>query len=117
MNYSKVQTGQKGELLAREYLQEKGYLIVETNYRQKLGEIDIIVIKNETIAFVEVRTKTSLQFGTAAESITNAKKHKIIKVAQYYLTGQRKDIAYRFDVITVFLDKSSVKIEHYENAF
>lgn len=117
MNYSKVETGQKGELLAKEYLQEKGYHIIKTNFRQKFGEIDIIVEKNNILAFVEVRTKTSLRFGTAAESITKPKKQKIIKVAQYYLAGQRKDIAYRFDVITIFLDKNSVKIEHYENAF
>ena len=117
MNYSKVQTGQKGEKLAKEYLQDKGYCIIETNFWQKFGEIDIIALKDDILVFVEVRTKTSRNFGTAAESITNTKKQKIKRVAQYYLATQRIDLAYCFDVVTVFLDKKSVEIEHYENAF
>lgn len=116
---NKKDTGNLGEKLAANFLRKKGYNIIETNYRCKQGEIDIVAHKKESLIFVEVRTKTGNDFGIPEESVTSSKKEKLIAAAFNYLTERHKhNLIWRIDFIAVDLDsKGKVKrIELIENA-
>ncbi len=112
-------TGALGEKLARDYLKKKGYEILETNYRCPRGEIDIIAQHDSCLVFVEVRTKTSLAFGTPEESITGAKMDHLRNSAQYYRqTHHKLPASWRIDVMAVELDEQRrcKRLELIENA-
>jgi len=112
-------TGQLGEKLAQDFLKERGYRIVTTNYRSPDGEIDIIVSKDGVLVFVEVRAKSSRTFGTPEESITARKKQKLIAVSQHYLQNHEpQSISWRIDFVAVELDNVGrlIRIEHIEDA-
>ncbi len=113
------QTGILGEKLAREFLKRQGYRILETNYRCPRGEIDIVARHKDSLVFVEVRTKTSLEFGSPGESITHAKQGRMRTTALHYL--QEHDnlpLQWRIDVVSVELDQRGklLHIELIENA-
>jgi len=109
--------GQKGENIAKNYLIKHGYRIIESNFRTKIGEIDIIAKKNKLIVFVEVKTRSNLLFGCPYEAVDYRKQQKIIKTAQYYLLQNKHlSIQYRFDIIEVFANQN-YRINHIENAF
>lgn len=115
----KIKKGQKGENLATEFLQKKGYLILERNWRySKLGEIDIIAQQNNTIAFIEVKTRSTNLFGEPIEAITPSKIKKIYKLAEIYLNNQisSANLNYRFDAISVKLGQNT-EIIHNENIY
>lgn len=112
-------TGILGEKLARDFLGRNGYHIIETNYRCPEGEIDIIARCEDTLVFVEVRTKQCLEFGSPEESITPAKMRKLRAVASHY--GQNHDnlpLSWRIDVVAIELDRNRQvsRIELIENA-
>jgi putative endonuclease len=113
------EVGKLGEKLAQKFLKKHGYRIRETGFRCRHGEIDIIVQKKDCLVFVEVRTKSSLDFGTPEESITQAKKERLIASALTY-TSTHQDLPplWRIDVIAIELDdKGKLKrIELIENA-
>lgn len=101
-------TGSMGELLARDFLKRKGYRILETNYRCRSGEIDIIALHHGSLTFVEVRTKANLDFGTPEESITSDKQQHLKHVAFHYLqTHPELSDSWQIDVIAVELDKNN----------
>ena len=107
-----------GEELAANFLKKRGYKIIERNFRKGYGEIDIIAVKNEILIFVEVKTRTSSNFGTPFEAITTWKLKSLVKTAQFYkslhlLLPQ----ALRIDAVSVKLsnDNSVEKIELLEN--
>lgn len=105
--------GDNAEQLAAEYLKKNGYKILETNYRSPYGEIDIIgEIGRETV-FVEVKYRSSSDFGAGYEAVNSKKCQKIIKTAQIYMNEKNISGSGRFDVISI--DKS--EINHIENAF
>jgi putative endonuclease len=111
--------GKLGEKEARKFLKKRGYRIRETGFRCRHGEIDIIAQKKDWLVFVEVRTKSSLDFGTPEESITQAKKEKLIASALTYTsTHQNLPPLWRIDVVAIELnDKGKTqRIEHIENA-
>lgn len=110
--------GEKGEAIAVRHLQKKGYRIIETNYRNKLGEIDIIAQDKDTIVFAEVKTRRSVQFGNPKQAVTVQKQKKISMVALYYLksTGQSGARA-RFDVVGVISNRDEPRVEIIKNAF
>ena len=111
--------GDIGEKLAMEFLKKKGYRIRETNFRCREGEIDIIAKKKDCLVFVEVRTKTTSDFGSPEESVTSAKKRKLIASALVYLNSH-KDLPniWRIDFVGIELDQDSKvrRIELIENA-
>ncbi len=112
-------TGILGEKLARDFLKKRGYHILETNYRCPEGEIDIIARHKDSLVFIEVRTKTSLKFGSPEESITQTKKERLRTVASRY--GQTHDDLpplWRIDVVAVELNQKGklTRIELIENA-
>jgi putative endonuclease len=112
-------TGLTGERVARDFLEKNGYHVIETNYRCPGGEIDIIARQENTLVFVEVRTKKSVQFGSPEESITPAKKERLRTVAAHY--GQNHDnlpSLWRIDVVAIQMDRRDrvTRIEIIENA-
>ena len=119
MSLSRRQRGDIGEKLARQHLQRLGYKILETNLRSREGEIDIIAQDKEELVFVEVRTRASDEFGTPEESVTPAKKEKLISLALAYLqTHPHLPSLWRIDVVAVELDREgkASRIELIQNA-
>jgi len=111
--------GNTGEKLARDFLKKKGYKIRDTNFRCREGEIDIVAEKKGCLVFVEVRTKTSSVFGSPEESVTFAKKEKLIASALTYLNNhQNLPESWRIDFVAVELDQKgkAKRIELIENA-
>lgn len=111
-------TGIKGENIAAAYLQDNGYTIIERNYRKQYGEVDIIATYKNTLVFVEVKTRTSTQFGTGFEAITYWKLKSLIKTAQVYKKFHpRLPNALRIDAISIMLDQNGTlkDIQHMEN--
>lgn len=109
--------GKKSEIIASQFLQKKGYKILEMNYKNKIGEIDIIAQDKDYLVFVEVKARMSRLFGDPAEAVTEEKQFKIRSVAQMYLMSKRKmDANCRFDVVAVLGD-DDCEIRHIINAF
>ncbi|ANW99334.1 hypothetical protein CSTERTH_09970 [Thermoclostridium stercorarium subsp. thermolacticum DSM 2910] len=113
--------GEKGEDFAVEYLKRKNYRILCRNYRAgKLGEIDLIAVKDNRIIFAEVKTRTGDIFGTPAEAVSYKKQKTIKKVASCFLKEYNmSDCEISFDVIEVIMTKDyrPVNINHIEEAF
>lgn len=110
--------GEKGEALAVRRLKKAGYKIIETNYRNRLGEIDIIAKENDTIVFVEVKSRRSAHFGNPKQAVTLQKQKKISMVALYYLKTMDLNTARaRFDVVTVISNRDTPQVEIIRNAF
>jgi len=112
-------TGILGEKLARDFLKKRGYRVLDTNYRCPEGEIDIVARHQDTLVFVEVRARTSSEFGTPEESITPVKKKRLRATALHY--GQTHDSLpelWRIDVVAIELDMKGkpLRIELIENA-
>jgi len=99
--------GAAGEKLARAFLKKKGYKIIETNFRCRHGEIDIITRKGGSVVFVEVRTKSSDAFGTPEESVTRQKRERLVATALTYLTNH-SDLPedWRIDLLAIETDRS-----------
>jgi len=113
------ETGMLGENIACDFLGKNGYHIIEKNYRCPGGEIDIIARQEDTLVFVEVRTKTSRRFGTPEESITPTKMERLRTVAAHY--GQNRSnlpASWRIDVVAIQMDSRGKvsRIEIIENA-
>jgi len=94
--------GELGERWARDYLEKRGYRIRETNFHCREGEIDIVAQHEDSLVFVEVRTKTGSAFGTPEESVTTAKQEKLASVAMSYLqTHDGLPSEWRIDVVAI----------------
>lgn len=104
--------------MALTFLQKNGYRILETNFRHKSGEIDIIAKDKGILCFVEVKTRRSLDFGLPQESITAAKQKQIAKAALFYLSRNNLlEANARFDVVSVLYEGAGRKIELIKDAF
>ena len=111
-------SGTLGENAAVKLLKKKGYQILARNFRKKYGELDIIAKKDDLIAFVEVKLRSTKYFGTAAEAVNFKKQQRIIRTAKAYIVQKRLDCAFRFDVIEVYHKGLSVtEVNHIESAF
>lgn len=108
--------GNLGEKIACKFLIQKGFKVLDTNYRIKSGEVDIIAKFEDELVFVEVKSRMDLRFGYGRDAINNKKIKKITNTAKHYIFSKKfYDSKIRFDVIEVyFMDK---KINHIENAF
>ncbi|NML60516.1 YraN family protein [Massilia sp. RP-1-19] len=98
---AKQQEGRIGEQEALTYLQQRGLELVETNFNCKAGEIDLIMRERDTLVFVEVRKRSGKLKGAAADSITPAKKRRVICAAQLYLSRFPRMPECRIDVVTI----------------
>jgi putative endonuclease len=110
--------GEKSENLAAWYLKENGYKIIEQNYRNRMGEIDIIAQDKKTIVFVEVKSRRSIRYGSPKWAVTPQKQRKISMVALYYLKATKQiDVKARFDVVAITSNRDEPQIEVVKNAF
>ena len=109
-------TGRHGEELAVEYLKKKGLKILHTNWQiHNQGEIDIIAEQRNTLVFIEVKTRSSLDFGNPLEAIDNKKLEQMKKTALLFLSQNKKHYDnIRFDAVSILL-KPEIKIYHLEN--
>ena len=110
--------GNSGEAEAVKYLKKMKYKILELNFRNKLGEIDIIAEDKGTIVFIEVKTRQTISFGSPKEAITKNKQRNISMVALSWLKAKKKsDVKARFDVISIIFNKKVLDVELIKNAF
>ena len=110
--------GKQSELLASNYLRLSGYNILELNYRNRIGEIDIIARDGPVLVFIEVKSRKTARFGSPKNAITPIKQMKISKTALAYLkeSGQLNNKA-RFDVVAIDARYNPPDIEVVKNAF
>lgn len=113
------QMGNTSEDIALDYFTEHGYQLIQRNFQCKAGEIDLIVQKDDTLVFVEVRSRTGNQYGEPSETVNRKKQEKIKKTARYYLyCNQYLEKYYsRFDVISIVWQNGSPAIEWIPDAF
>ena len=105
MTTHRIRLGKWGEGVASRFLQEKGYVLLATNYRCRWGEVDIVAQEGEELVFVEVRTRRGVEFGTPEESVTAAKARKLIATAQEFLQEHDQvNAGWRIDLIAIRLD-------------
>lgn len=114
-----MKTGFQGENLAAQFLMEKGFEVVQRNYRFNKGEIDLIVQKGDWVIFVEVKTRTSTAYGEPEEILGEIKARKIYEAAEDYIFRFDWQGHVRFDVISVKLSddyQKVLEIMHFEDA-
>lgn len=113
--------GKLGEDLAAAYLEENGYSIVERNFVIQKAEIDIIAQKDSTLAIIEVKTRSSLDFGSPQDFVKQKKIQLLIKAVNAYINYREKDfgedLEIRFDIVAIHKNGESFAIEHLTDAF
>jgi len=109
--------GKKGEQLAVDYLLDKGYNIVERNYRFDKAEVDIIAQKDNTLAIVEVKTRSSIDFGNPQDFVKPKQIQRLVKAVDEYVTVNGLDVEVRFDIIAIVKKGRLFDIEHLQDAF
>jgi putative endonuclease len=109
--------GKLGEKLAVKYLQKNGYSILETNWTFQKAEIDIIAKKENILAVVEVKTRSSLDFGLPQDFVKTKKIQLLVKAIDAYVNEKELDIDVRFDIIAIHKEGKSFAIEHLVDAF
>lgn len=109
----RISLGKEGEKLAIDFLLEKGYKILEQNFRSPIGEIDIIARDRDYIVIIEVKRRISSVFGDPVFAVNQKKQKRLKKLALYYLSRLGKEYPIRFDIIAI----KGKEIEHIENAF
>ena len=109
--------GKKGEQLAVNFLVENGYDIVERNYRFNKAEVDIIAQKEDVLAIIEVKTRSTADFGNPQDFVKPKQIKNLVKAVDEYVTVNSLDVEVRFDIIAIVKEKKEFKIEHLEDAF
>jgi len=111
--------GERGEALARKYFTDRGFNVVERNFRCRWGEIDLILRKDRVFRFVEVKFRHSLDYGLPQESVIRRKQNKIRKVTLYWLRLRRlsMDTDIHFDVLAIYEQRSRIQFSYLEDAF
>ncbi|SEM06847.1 putative endonuclease [Aquimarina amphilecti] len=109
--------GKEGEKLAVEFLEKNGYKILEQNYRYLKAEIDIIAKKNDTIVVIEVKTRSTLEFGNPQDFVKPKQIQLLVKAINHYVEENDLNEEVRFDIVAIIKNKLGIKIEHLEDAF
>jgi putative endonuclease len=112
-----MKLGTRGEELAVKFLKKKGYRIKVCNYKTRIGEIDIIASDGETLVFVEVKTRESLEYGHPFEAVNARKRKKIANVALLYLKKFEDLPPCRFDIVSIFINEGEAECELIKDAF
>jgi putative endonuclease len=108
--------GHKGEQQAVLYLLDKGYRILNRNYRYLKAEVDIIAIKDNVLIGVEVKTRSNVYFGNPQDFIDKKKIQLLVKAMNHYVESHKLNVEVRFDIVAL-IGKTSFKIMHIEDAF
>lgn len=109
--------GEKGEDLAVNFLLKKGYEILERNYTFQKAEVDIIAQKEDVLAVVEVKTRSTNVFGNPQDFLKPKQIQRIVKAVDNYVTSNQLDVEVRFDIIAIVKQGNQFDIEHLENAY
>jgi len=109
--------GLKGEQLAADYLKKEGCIILFRNYKTPYGEVDIIVKDNDTVVFVEVKTRTNTSFGHPFEAVDFKKQERLKRIALFYIKSINRQPKVRFDIISICYEEGKYQIEHIKEAF
>lgn len=109
--------GQRGETLAREYLEQQGFQFITANWWCKAGEIDLIMKEGLTLVFVEVRTRRPTSYGLGYETVLWQKQKKLLRAGRWYMQSVRWRGDARFDVVSIIDHPGRQEIEHIPNAF
>ena len=109
--------GKLGEELAVDFLQQNGYEILETNWTFQKAEVDIIAQKENTLAIVEVKTRSTIDFGLPQDFVKPKKIQLLVKAVNEYVVQNELDVEVRFDIIAIHIEGNQLNIEHLEDAF
>lgn len=109
--------GREGEALAANFLQQKGYEIVDRNWHYGPKEIDIVAREGDTMVFVEVKTRSTLAFELPQEAVTKKKMKNLVEAADAYMIQNNIDLEGRFDIVAVLNGNPPKVIEHLEGAW
>lgn len=109
--------GKKGEQLAVNYLSKNGYEIIERNYRFDKAEVDVIAKKENTLAIVEVKTRSSTDFGNPQDFVKPKQIQRLVKAVDEYITVNGLDVEVRFDIVAIIKNGKGYDIEHLKDAF
>jgi putative endonuclease len=109
--------GKKGEEIAVSFLQKEGYQILERNWVFQKAELDIVAQKDNILAIVEVKTRTSANFGLPQDFVKGKKIQNVVKAVDQYMTESDLDLEVRFDIIGIVINTQETAIEHIEDAF
>jgi len=113
-----LKTGKKGEDLAIKFLKEKGYALLENNWRFRRSEVDIIAKDGKILVFIEVKTRSSNYFGEPASFVSNRKKTLLQDAATAYMQQINHTWEIRFDIIGILIRPTSeIELKHFEDAF
>lgn len=109
--------GALGEELAVEFLEKNGYEILETNWTFQKAEVDIIAQKESILAVIEVKTRSSIEFGLPQDFVKPKKIQLLVKAINEYVISNDLDLEVRFDIIAIQKENNGFMIEHIEDAF
>lgn len=109
--------GKKGEQLAVDFLLKNNYEVIERNYRFEKAEVDIIAKKDQTLAIIEVKTRSTSDFGNPQDFVKPKQIQRLVKAIDEYVTENDLDVEIRFDIIAIVKTGKSYDIEHLKNAF
>lgn len=111
------QLGVSGEQFATEYLSQKGYKILNTNWRFRKAEVDIIAEKGQSLIFIEVKTRSTDYFGAPSESVMRKKQELLAEAAEAYLEQHELSHEIQFDIVSIIKSKKGIVINHIPSAF
>ena len=111
------QLGKKGEQLAVNFLIKKGYNIVERNYRFDKAEVDIIAQKDDVLAIIEVKTRSTTDFGNPQDFVKPKQIQRLVKAVNEYVIENDLNVEVRFDIIGIVKNGKSFEIDHLKDAF
>lgn len=113
-----LQQGQRGENIAADFLERRGFTIVARNFRCRSGELDLVARQNDLLLVIEVKARNGRSHGRGAESVTWQKQQKIVRATQYYLATRGNGREHvRFDVLEVDLAAPERDPLWYQSAF
>ena len=109
--------GKQGEELAVSFLLKNGYKIVARNFRYQKAEVDIIAQKEDILAAVEVKTRSTPDFGDPQDFVKRKQIQLLVKAMDYFVNEHHLEVDVRFDIIAIIKNKAGTRVEHVENAF
>lgn len=109
--------GVKGEQIAFDFLIANGYNIVERNFRYQKAEVDIMAIKDNILAIVEVKTRSSIDFGNPQDFVKPKQIKQLVKAVDAYVNSNGLEVEIRFDIIAIVRANGQFKVEHLKDAF
>ena len=112
-----LELGSAGEKIVQDYLQDKGYKILDTNWRYRHKEIDIIALEKNTLVIVEVKSRKHTYLTPPQAAVNRQKQKFLIEAANAYIEKYKIDKEIRFDVICVVFNQKTYKLEHIKDAF